>query len=382
MMDFDRFWTERGCAPGMTREETEAELRQPAFGGTMADLVPPGALDPGPGVTADQVAAWEHERGVRLPDLLRQALGRQDGGYVRGTRFRILALAEIACPDQEFWHYACYQEEEVPDQRLVLRFAWDDESGGSLYLNYNAQGPEAEPGVLVHHNDPGDLRRCAKSVSKFFARMLDTSESPQLDWSETASLEVIARETVDLSRQHGDGATFEQLLGRQAGVLVLYTREGTPEGETLTRTTLPEPLENDGAFAGSCRLHRTGFVRTYALQLQPQQTDGIVEVQSKRTRDGRWKNTTSRGAPYCVLFESTDRDRVETLRRRLFPDEAANARAREEHEQGQQKVLEYLAQLPSDPAAAIDALRRKLLETLEQRPTPPPGESGPNPEQP
>jgi hypothetical protein len=366
MIDFDRFWTEPGCAPGMTREETEAYLRQPAFGGTMAHLLPPGALDPGPGVTPEQVAAWEGAHGVRLPDVLRQALSRQDGGYVRDTQFRILPLAEIRCPDEEFWHFASYKEEEVADRRLVLLFAWNDEFSGSYYLNYNAQGPDGEPSVLVHHHDPGDLDRCAKSVSKFLTRMLDTADTPQVDWSETASLEILARETIDLSRLDAAGAAFEQVLGRQGGALVLFTRERTSEGERLTRTTLPEPLENDGAFAGSWRPHRSGPVRTYALQLQPRETDGMVAIESKQTKDGRWKNATSRGVPIYVMFESTDRDRIEALRQVLFSDDVANDRTREEREKGRQKVREYLAQLPTDPATAMELLRQKLRETLER----------------
>src|SRR5439155_9518911 len=83
MIDFDRFWSEPGCAPGMTKEETEAYLRQQVGGIPLEALAPQGALDPGPGVTSEEIDAWEQEHGVRLPDVLRQALARQNGGYVR-----------------------------------------------------------------------------------------------------------------------------------------------------------------------------------------------------------------------------------------------------------------------------------------------------------
>lgn len=95
-------------------------------------LVP--GLAVGPGLTGQQIAAWENQHGVRLPELLRSALSRQDGGFVRGTQFRILALAEITNPDAEFWEWASFDEAEVPDRALVFRFG-EDEFGGGYLLN-------------------------------------------------------------------------------------------------------------------------------------------------------------------------------------------------------------------------------------------------------
>jgi hypothetical protein len=342
MIDFDQFWAEAGCAPGLSKEETEAQLRQMAaffgqFGsGTPGPSAFPG-LSPGPGVTAEQLDAWDHEHGVRLPDILRHALQRQDGGYLRDNRFRIFSLAEMAPPDEGFWEWTSYKEEEIPDRRLVIRFAEEEEFGGQYFLNYNGQGPQQEPSVFVYHHDPGDLDRCAKSVTKFLARKLEASDTPLAQSAGTGDLETITEETIDLSAVLGPSAVLEQTLARQAGALVLLTHEKTTEGERYTRTTLPEPLDTSAFGAGAIAGLRPAPTPTFALHLQPRDTQGVVQVESQRTRDGRWKNSTLRGAPIYVHFESTDRGRLEALRRLLLGKEAA---ARAQARQDQQDLLQ------------------------------------------
>src|SRR5260370_29471690 len=81
-------------------------------------------------------------------------------------------------------------------------------------------------------------------------------------------------------------------------------------------------------------------IYTYGLTLQPQNSDGIVEHESERTREGRWKNSTSRGVPICVQFESHDRARLEALRRSLFGEKTADrAQAREKSQEELQQRL-------------------------------------------
>src|SRR5262249_20372714 len=160
----------------------------------------------------------------------------------------------------------------------------------SYFLNYNAQGPQQEPSVLVHHHDPGDLNRCAKSVTKFLARLLETSDTPLARPSATE--ETITQETIDLSGLFGGSAALEQTLSRQEGPLVLLTHERTPSGERIPRPTLPEPLATDAFNAGAITSHRPPPTPTFVLHLQPRNIEGIVHVESERTRDGRWKNST------------------------------------------------------------------------------------------
>jgi hypothetical protein len=358
MIDFNRFWAEAGCAPGMSKEETEEYLKQEMGGMPLAALVPDRLLDPGPGVTEQEIEALEHERGVRLPDVLRQALALQNGGYLRDSAFRVLPLEEIVPNDEEFWEYASYEEEEVPDQSLVFQFG-EDEFGGACHLNY-ARGAHEEPSVYVYHSDPGDFDRCADSVTKFFSRMLRTAEAPSVDWSETASLEVVARETIDLSQLYRKSAEKELILGRQGGTLVLFTHERSPNAETFTKTTLPEPLVQELAMIQRLR---PDPVHTYGLILQPKESDGIVAVESKRTRDGKWKNSKTNGVPICVLFESHDRARLETLRRALFGEKAAGrAQAQEERQEELQRRMGALS--PAERQAAGMSMFQQMRQRL------------------
>ena len=366
MIDFDRFWAEPGSFPGMTREQAEAQLRQ--MGAWLESM--PGAIGkfdmsmvPGmtaaPGVTGEQIATWESDHGVPLPLVLREALMRRNGGFVRETQFRILPLEEIDIPDEEFWEWASYEEEEVPDRTLVFRFA-EDESGGECLLVYSASKTEREPGVFVYHSDPGDLDLCSKSVTSFFSRMLETSDHPSVDWSEVASVEAIARETIDLSPTHGGPAEKEQVLGRQAGAFILFEHEQSPRGESYSKTTLPEPLFKQAAMLQPCR---PAPGPTYSLMLQPENTEGIVHLESKRTADGQWKNSTSQGTPICVLFESTDRGRLEALRRELFGKKAADrAQAVEILQQKMQSQLEALS--PDERQAAMFQMMLQMRERL------------------
>jgi hypothetical protein len=356
MIDFDNFWAETGCLPGLTREETEDQLQQMAahfaqLGSGTPDLSDIPGIYPGPGVTEEQLAAWDGEHGVRLPDVLRHALQRQDGGYLRDHRFRIYSLAEMAAPNEEFWEWACYKEEEIPDRRLVICFAENDEIGGRYFLNFNAQGPQQEPSVFVHHHDPGDLDRCAKSVTKFFARMLESSDTPLAQAGGTGSLETITQETYNLSFPNGWSLSLEQTLGRQAGALVLWTHETTPEGERYTRTTLPEPLDSQASHLGALGTYPPPPTPTFTLHLQPRDPSGIVHVESQRTSNGRWKNTTQRGGPLFVQFKTTDRGRLETLRRLLFGEEAAT-RAQNYQDKFEQLQQKWATLSPKEMQAA------------------------------
>src|SRR5258708_4733344 len=219
MIDFDRFWAEPGCMPGMSREQTDAQLVQmgtwlqslPGASGQFDRSLVPG-LNAAPGVKGEQIAAWERDHGVSLPDVLRQALARQDGGYLDEKQFRVLPLEEIENPGDEFWEWASYEESEVSDRGLIFRFG-EDEFGGTYLLNYGACELDQEPDVFVHYGDPGDVNHCSSSVTKLFNGMLETFDNPLFDWSETSTLVVIAREKIDLSPIHGGPAEKEQVLG-------------------------------------------------------------------------------------------------------------------------------------------------------------------------
>ncbi len=282
MIDFDRFWGD-GDGPAA------------------------------PGVSEAQVQAWEARHQVALPAALRSALRRRDGGPVRGAEVEVLPLAEIQPADEE---YLRFDEDVDRDPALVFRFGTGTESGGDYLMDYNAGGPEASPSVYIHYNDGTGATLIKDSFDDFFERLAARSPGPHVDWSEAEpAQDVLARETVDLTAFHRAEAHLEQVLVRQGDSLVLYTREVSPQGEILSKTTLPLPIH--GALAMVLR-RRPAPNLTFGLHLQPEEHDGIVRLESRREGDAGWVNTKVEGAPVYVQFESADRDRLEALRGRLL----------------------------------------------------------------
>jgi hypothetical protein len=120
------------------------------------------------------------------------------------------------------------------------------------------------------------------------------------------------------------------------------------------------------------RQYRPAPVSTHNLILQPEETDGIVATESQRTRDGRWKNSSSRGVPVYVSFESTDQGKLKALRRELF-DEGSPGRdpAEEQRRQNargavQKKIDEILSgNAPLPPGAPPEAAA--LYEIMQQK---------------
>ena len=209
-----------------------------------------------------------------------------------------------------------FDEDVDRDPALVFRFGTDTESGGDYLMDYNARGPEASPSVYIHYNDGTGATLIKDSFDDFFERLVARSPGPNVDWSEAEpSQDVLARETVDLTAFHQAKAHLEQVLIRQGDSLVLYTREVSPQGETLSKTTLPLPIH--GALAMVLR-RRPAPNLTFGLHLQPEDHEGIVQLDSRRKGDSGWVNTKTEGAPVYVQFESADRDRLEALRGRLL----------------------------------------------------------------
>ena len=280
-----------------------------------------------------------------------------------------------------------FDEDVYRDPALVFRFGTGAESGGDYLMDYNAGGPEASPSVYIHYNDGTGATLIKDSFDDFFERLGARSPTPNVDWSEAEpSLDVFARETVDLTAFHQAKAHLEQVLVRQGDSLVLYTREVSPQGEALSKTTLPLPIH--GTLAMVLR-RRPAPNLTFGLHLQSQDNEGIILLESRRKGDAGWVNTETKGAPGYVQFESADRDRLEALRGRLLggsetqssvvagPGRAASEdpsiaylkRAMELKEEAQRKCAALSGDLPPPPADvdAIAALwKQRATEALER----------------
>jgi hypothetical protein len=341
MIDFERFWMEGG------RDYDEFEEEECVDEDELDAEAPPGASE-------QQIAAWEKKHRVKLPEVLRQALAMQNGGSVRNTSIDVLPLEQIEPVDEDFWEWTELDEEEAPKHDLMFAFGEESETGATLLMNFNARGPKGEPSVYFdHHGESTYLEN--ETLFGFFQAMLASSETPSVDWSETERLEVVARESIQVAGNYnGAPASLDQVLGREGQTLVLFTREQSSEGECLTRTSLPLPLDSLWA---EVKPYRPAPIPTFGLHLQPEETHDIIEQQSEKTDDGRWKNSTLRGAPIYVTFESTDRSRVEALRKELFGAAGAGrAQAKQDRQAQFEQTLDTLT-----PDQRIAAMMRVAL---------------------
>jgi hypothetical protein len=341
MIDFERFWVE-GNLPSGYEDEIEDDAEVP------------------PGVGAEEFVAWQREHGVTMPEPIRTALGLRNGGFVRNASIAILPLDQIVPVDDDFWRLTELVEDEAPDHGLMFVFGSEIQSGATFLMNFNAHGPEGPPSVYIdHHGESTYLVN--DTIGGYFEAELASDAEPSVDWSEAEGrLSIIASETIDLSDEDEDvPASLEQILAREGESLILFTRRRSPEGESLTRTTLPLPLD---AGLAEIQPHPAASM----LHLQPETSEGIVEACSERNDDGRWKNSTSRGVPVYVTFESTDRDRLLALRTRLLGVEgAARARAKEDRQAALTETLGTLT--PDQRTAAMMQAALKLKEENERK---------------
>jgi hypothetical protein len=311
----------------------------------------------GPGVTREQIAAWEKKYRVKLPKLFREVFQQQNGGGVRDSEVCIHALGGIRPIDTEMLFEELY-EDEFNDTELV--FEWASDGGEGIYLlDYNARGPDGEPSVYLDIRDCGELDKVADSVDDFFRGLLKSSDGAQVDWSEAERLEVVARERLDLTAHyHGLPASVDQVLCRDGTALVLFVRRRVGDEETLTRTVLPEPLSD----ACTIQSIQPGQTHIWTLHLHPRDSEGIVQVESTRTSTGQWRNRTSHGVPIYDSIWAGDLDRLRNLRAELLGRKQA-ARI-EQQENAQQELQDRLASMPpaTQRAAHMEMVRQALAQ--------------------
>src|SRR5262249_58938983 len=121
------------------------------------------------------------------------------------------------------------------------------------------------------------------------SKVLKASDGAEVDWSEADRLTVVARERFDLTgHYHGVPASTDQILCRHDKTLVLFVRRRVGDDETLTRTVLPEPLSS----GCSIQSINPGQSNIWTLNLQPRDSEGIVQIASTRTTTGSWQNPT------------------------------------------------------------------------------------------
>jgi hypothetical protein len=338
-------------APSDRRQHAEEWLSQLASRRRPQDTPFGGAWPGGPGVTNEQIAAWEKEHRVKLPHLFREVFQQQNGGGVRDLDVFLNALGGLQPIDTEMLFDDLY-EDEFADTGLVFEFGSD--GGEGIYLlDYNAHGRNGEPAVYLDIRDCGELDKVAGSVEKFFAKLLKSSDGAAVDWSEAERLKVVTREQLDLTdHYHGVPASIDHILGRDDETLVLFVRRRVGNEESLTRTVLPEPLSD------ACSIQAISL-GIWTLSLQPRDSEGIVQIESTRTSTGRWKNRTSHGVPISEMIWSTDRDKLRQLRAELLGTKRAERV--EADESAAREFQDRIAALP--PAAQRAAFMQMAMQS-------------------
>jgi hypothetical protein len=316
------------------------------------------------GVSADQVKAWEREHCVSLPKLLRDILERRDGGFVRHAQVEIHPLAEIRPVDDDFWRFTEISGGEAADHSLVFVLGQDTEIGGQYLLNFNAQGRAGEPSIYLFFNDGCGARMVSSSLEGLLKELLTFDKAPHIDWAEAQeSAHDFARETIDLSGLYAAPASLDQVLTRRGDALVFFTRLQSPADHTLTKTTLPQPLDSGMAEISKHRPHPDA---TFALNLQPKRTRGIIHLESNRVDEGMWKNQTSQGVPTGVSFESTTRESLEAIRTQLLGEKAASqVQAAEKRKAALEEKLQAMS--PEEQRSVMLQMALKMQEEDERR---------------
>ena len=141
MIDHNDFWVPPGCLPGKTEEQTREYLREleqtqrdrskSAFGDALIALQRERIYATRHGVARPKSRPGRAEFGVRLPSLLRETLGWQNGGYVRNTGIEINDLSTIVPVDDDFWQFEEISEKDAANHSLVFVFGSDHQVGAT-----------------------------------------------------------------------------------------------------------------------------------------------------------------------------------------------------------------------------------------------------------
>ena len=307
-----------------------------------------------------QIQAWEALHGVTLPEPLRTALALRDGGMVRKAGFSIHPLAEIVPVEDDFWEWCDLEAEEVPDRSLLFEWGLGD---ATMLMNFNEAGPHGSPSVYLDFHGEQCLR-VGDSMVAFFEAELAADAEPTVRWADAENrLGTIARVTVKDEDPDVHEPAVDQILIRDRNSLVVFSHERFADGERLTRTTLPMPLDAEMA-----RIHslRPGSDDFFVLHLQSSDPEATTEEESTRDEDGLWKNSSTEGTPsFYVQIQANDRARLEAIRIELVGAEAAKlTRSNEERDHA---LAANLAGMPTAERQAAMVARMLDLLPAEER---------------
>lgn len=342
MLDLDRFWAE---------------------GDSFAQSPP---LDD------ETLATCEAGLGVRFPATLVELYQRQNGGAVRDADVSLFSLQasgtdalqriaplSVMLGDDDF--LAELIADELGDPTNVLLLAGDDGHTWTA-LDFNTHGPQGEPRVVWVDLECSECGEVAATFDDYVRGLMAADDEPAVDRGEIGRLSIVAEETIDVDYGGGERWIEQQTLCETDDAFVLFCRQRNSEGEEHSRCRLVKPIDAD-----QCVIHdyRPEPHRTYHILLQPAEAE-IEWTYSRKTSQGRWKNSQSEGVPIYAEFESHDRGRLEELRRTILggePSPRALAEERWREHVGQMSDEQLEALTPHMMAHSMEVLERLHAET-------------------
>lgn len=310
-----------------------------------------------PPVPAAEIQAWEKEKGLRMPALLRDALMLHNGGTVVDTGdpvIEVRPLEEWELIDPELVELFKYEG----DPRQLMAFA-DSDYGDCYYLNYARCNTAGEPVVGSMNQNGVSIEESSDDVASYLAKLAGSlTEKPAVDGSHAAHLIHLGQtrlETKEMA-QHS-------LLGRDSdGHLVHLHYHTSKDEERWTATCLPGSLRRTRLLTSE-----TGTKKqlVYQLQLCPQQTTSIREWTSTRQPGGRWKNELTEGYPGSTTIQSLELEPILLLRRALTGP--PQTQAQEEAENLRIEYLRLMAASTPKERAVADLHLKQMEATKSMR---------------
>lgn len=278
-----------------------------------------------PGLSEDQLRDCGNRFGVTWPEAFARLYSTQNGGGIRdeylslfplpvaGDEYSpVVSIEQIAAEDQSV---ARFVHDELGAPQLVLLIAGE----GSFFhaLDFNVNGPDGEPRVVVLEFDDGMCREVSSSFHEFVDDLARSESLPAVDLKAVKHLPLLAHVRVD--RQYEDGACerIDQHVCDAATAFVLFIERNGTDGHELQRIELPKPLNPD-----YCVISEEEDEPQFVLALEPENDEDAPCICSRETSDGRWKNETTRGLIAEVEIEATDKFQLRALRNRLLGDVA------------------------------------------------------------
>lgn len=132
------------------------------------DVIYDPGVEVGPALSEAAIAAWQEQRGVALPSILKRAYQQQDGGYLRGVRaICLLPLREIEPVEPGYLDNLRYGNEDGHiDPNTLFYFGGDDDQGATLLLHYGE--PDGTGPAVYAHCDGDSIELLAATVDTLF----------------------------------------------------------------------------------------------------------------------------------------------------------------------------------------------------------------------